>query len=191
MHNVNRLVVLVAAGLVSAACSSHKPPSAQVIAAESPIRGNEEQADSVSDQDRTAVYRTLLRDFYRPTSGQARWVDTRPLGEKRGAADTTARAMSDDEAPPDASWAESVAEASGLERVCVLGGAEDGCRGRSGGVLRFSPVYADGPRRVHVYARYTPHGGAEGPTSELRFTLVRRSDEWRITDKTSVPSPEK
>lgn len=140
----------------------------------------------MSELDRAAVYRTLLRTFYRPTSGQARWIDTRPLGEKRGAADTTLRAMADDEMPPDAAWAESVAEAGGLNRICVLGGAEDDCKGRPGGIVRFSPPYADGPGRVHVYASYTPHGGAVGPSTELRFTLRRHSDGWRIVDKTSV-----
>ena len=188
MHNVRLAVALAAACVISTACASHKPPRAEVTAAATPIRGSEEQSDSVSENDRTAVYRELLRIFYRPTDGQARWIDTRPLGEKRGAADSAGRAMSDDEAPPDVSWAESIAQASGLQRVCVLGGAEDNCHGRPGGVLRFSPVYAAGPRRVHVFASYTPHGGEEGPTSEMRFTLARRSDEWHIVDKTSAPS---
>jgi hypothetical protein len=190
VHNVRLVVALAATCALSTACASHKPRSTDVTPATSPIRGTEEQADSVSDQDRNAVYRTLLRDFYRPTSGQAQWIDTRALGEKRGAADSAARAMSDDEVPPDASWAESVAEASGLQRVCVLGGAEDNCRGRRGGVLRFSPVYAAGPGRVRVFASYTPHGGDVGPISEMGFTLARRSDEWHIVNKTSVPSPE-
>jgi hypothetical protein len=175
---------------LATACGSSKPETRPAPAATaSPVRGTEEAADSVPEQARTEVYRTLLRDFFRPTSGQARWIDPRPLGEKRGATDSTIHAVSDDEMPPDAGWAAGVAEASGLERVCVLGGAEDSCRGRKGGVLRLSPVYAAGPGRVHVYARYTPYGGAVGPVTEQRFTLSRRGDSWRITEHTDVSSP--
>ena len=101
----------------------------------------------------------------------------------------TINAISDDEMPPDGGWAAAVAEAAGMERVCVLGGAEDGCVGRKGGVLRLSPVYAVGPDRVHVYVRYTPHGGAQGPVTEQRFTLTRRRDSWRIDDHTLVSTP--
>ena len=178
------LVIIAVASVAGCGGRSTVSPAPTPVA--SPIRGTEETADSVAEQDRLAVYRHLLRSFYRPTGGQARWIDTRPLGEKRGAADSIARAMSDDEMPPDAGLAESVVQASGLRRVCVLGGAEDDCRGRKGGVLRFSPVYALGPDRVHVFARYTPHGGAMGPTTELRFTLERRGSEWRIVEETTV-----
>ena len=178
------------ASAVVTACGSSKPETrAAPATASSPVRGTEEAADSVAEQVRTAVYRALLRTFFRPTSGQARWIDPQPLGEKRGSADSTIHAVSDDELPPDAGWAAGVAEASGLERVCVLGGAEDSCRGRQGGVLRLSPVYAAGPGRVQVYVRYTPHGGAVGPVTEQRFTLTQRSDEWRITEHTAVSNP--
>lgn len=184
--NTRRVGAVVVAVPLFLGC--HSPRSAVELApAPSPIRGTEEAADSVAERDRLAVYRELLRDFYRPASGQARWVDPRPLGERRGAAASdTSRAMSDDEMPPDATWAEGIVQTSGLRRVCVLGGAEDDCRGRAGGVLRFSSVYAAGPGRVRVFARYTPHGGQTGPSSEMRFTLDGRDGEWRITGKTSI-----
>ena len=184
------LACLLLLGALSMACGSKNPETHAVPAAvASPVRGTEEAADSVPEQVRIAVYRTLLRTFFRPVSGQARWIDPQPLGEKRGSADSAIHAVSDDELPPDAGWAAGIAEAAALERVCVLGGAEDGCRGRKGGVLRFSPVYAAGPGRVHVYVRYTPHGGAEGPVTEQRFTLTRRSDYWRIDEHVEVPTP--
>lgn len=183
------IVSIVVLAPIVVACSSNKTETRPTPVAPSPIRGTEEAADSVQEQDRTEVYRTLLRNFYRPAPGQARWIDPHPLGEKRGSSDTTIRAVSDDETPPDAGWAAFVVEASGMQRVCVLGGAEDDCRGRTGGILRFSPVYAAGPRRVHVFARYTPHGGAVGPITELRFTLGRRSDSWRIVDRAPVSNP--
>ena len=181
-------ILLLAA--LSVACGSKKLETRAVPAAvASPVRGTEEAADSVPEQVRTAVYRSLVRTFFRPVAGQARWIDPQPLGEKRGAADSAIHAVSDDELPPDAGWAAGIAEAAALERVCVLGGAEDGCRGRKGGVLRFSPVYAAGPGRVRVYVRYTPHGGAEGPVTEQRFTLAQRSDYWRIVEHVDVTTP--
>ena len=188
-----RVMALVGLGtlcILAGACGSSRPET-RVTPAEvaSPVRGTEDAADSVPDQTRRDVYRSLLRDFYRPTAGQARWIDPRPLGEKRGVSDSAIRAMSDDEMPPDAGWAALVVEASGMERVCVLGGAEDSCAGRKGGVLRLSPVYAAGPEQVHVYVRYTPHGGAAGPVTEQRFTLVRRDEYWRIRDHFDVPTP--
>ena len=177
-------------GALSVACSSRKPETrATAAAVASPVRGTEEAADSVPEQVRHDVYRTLFRTFFRPTSGQARWIDPKPLGEKRGSADPAIHAVSDDELPPDAGWAAAIAEAAGMERVCVLGGAEDPCRGRKGGVLRLSPVYAAGPGRVNVYVRYTPHGGAEGPVTEQRFTLTQRTDYWRIAEHVDVPKP--
>ena len=156
---------------------------------DSPVRGTEEAADSVPEATRTAVYRQLLREFFRPVSGQARWIDPQPLGEKRGTADSTIHAIADDELPPDAGWAASIVEAAGMERVCMLGGDEAGCTGRKGGVLRLSPVYAAGPDRVNVYVRYTPHGGAVGPVTEQRFTLTKRGDYWRIDDHAAVSTP--
>jgi hypothetical protein len=181
-------ILLLAA--LSVACGSKKSETRAVPAAvASPVRGTEEAADSVPEQVRTAVYRSLVRTFFRPVSGQARWIDPHPLGEKRGSADSAIHAVSDDELPPDAGWAAGIAEAAALERVCVLGGAEDGCRGRKGGVLRFPPVYAAGPGRVHVYVRYTPHGGAEGPVTEQRFTLAQRTDYWRIVEHVDVTTP--
>jgi len=186
------LVTATIAGLcgVASACGSSKPEtrvSPSVL--DSPVRGTEEAADSVPEATRTAVYRNLLRDFFRPISGQARWIDPHPLGEKRGAADSTIHAIADDELPPDGGWAAFILEAAGMDRVCVLGGAEDSCAGRKGGVLRLSPVYAAGPDRVHVYVRYTPHGGAVGPVTEQRFTLTRRGDYWRIDDHAAIPTP--
>ena len=181
-------ILLLAA--LSVACGSKKSETrAAPAAVASSVRGTEEAADSVPEQVRTAVYRSLVRTFFRPVAGQARWIDPQPLGEKRGSADSAIHAVSDDELPPDAGWAAGIAEAVALERVCVLGGAEDACRGRKGGVLRFSPVYAAGPGRVHVYVRYTPHGGAEGPVTEQRFTLAQRSDYWRIVEHVDVSTP--
>jgi len=181
---------LALVALASFGCSSHTSPAPEPKPVASQIRGTEEAADSVAERDRSLVYRELLQ-FYFPGGKQARWIDPRPLGEKRGAPDTASGSMSDDEAPPDATWAESIVEASDIGRVCVLGGDEENCRGRPGGVLRFSPVYAAGKDRVHVFASYTPHGDAVGPKSEMRFTLERRREDWRITDKTTVSTSEK
>ena len=189
LHTVAILWTVGVACPVAAGCGGKSSPSVVPTPTTSVIRGTEEAADSVSDADQTLVYRVLLRRFYRPTDRQARWIDPQPLGEKRGAPDTTIRAMSDDEMPPDATWAESVVQAGGMQRVCVLGGAEDACGGRQGGILRFSPPYSAGPGRVHVFARYTPHGGAVGPVSEMRFTLERRNEEWRIVAQSAVSNP--
>ena len=184
------IVTVGALCAIATACGSSKPETrATPSVLDSPVRGTEEAADSVPELTRTAVYRSLIRDFFRPVAGQARWIDPQPLGEKRGTADSTINAVADDELPPDAGWAASILEAAGMERVCMLGGDETGCTGRKGGVLRLSPVYAAGPDRVHVYVRYTPHGGAVGPVTEQRFTLRKRGDYWRIDDNATVSTP--
>ena len=189
-------VALIAA--VLAGCAQRPPeprgaaPAAAVesgsISETTPIpagatRGTPAQRAQVAGESGLAVYRTVVRDFFRPTRGQARWIDPRPLPDAR-------TIVEEDRVRADDAWAAAIVAAIGHPNVCALEGDDGECRGRAGGVLRLSAPYAVGTDSAVVFARYaTVHAGEEpaqaarvagrqGP--ELQFWLVRQGAGWRL-----------
>lgn len=142
------------------------------------MRGAPEAALDQFEQPR--IIGTLIRDFFRPVGGQARWVDGRALPHLRSA-------VADSLEERDELWAESIVRATGIGRVCVHGPANAACDGRPGGVLRFSRVYAAGRDSARVFARYSSPAMTSG--SEMGFLLVRRDGQWTIASKGDVPRP--
>jgi hypothetical protein len=148
------------------------------------VRGTARDAGRIAPDQEYHIIAEVIRRFYRPMMQQARWIDPRPLAHVRTMqADTVAQAEPD--------WAIAIVEAANVARVCPLTEANERCRGRPGGVLRFSRPYAvggAGPAGVDsaiVYARYAPV--AAGPVGEMEFFVVRRAGEWYLTSRRSMP----
>jgi hypothetical protein len=154
---------------------------------ESPVRGDAVARAALSRDDELSIDAVILRRFFRPSGGQARWIDPRPLADTRGAA-------ADSAVDADDAWADAVRDAAGLARVCVADpDAEQGaCRGRRGGVLRFSRAYRDADYGARVFVRYTPAAdeGAgpvpNGAVFELAFAMARDGRAWRIVEQHAV-----
>src|SRR6187431_73987 len=91
--------------LLLAACRGASPPAAAPLPepADPPVRGDDAAAAAIAPEDRDAIYAVLLGRFFRPSGGQARWVDPRPLAPVRGAATDSAAGI-------DAEWALAVRE---------------------------------------------------------------------------------
>lgn len=128
-----------------------------------------------------AILEEVLRTFYRPTRGQARWVDPQPLAHQR-------TDVADSVEVPDRIWALAIVQAAQLARVCVLGEPDDGCFGRPGGVLRFSRAYRVGTDRAVVFARYDAMAGGTRSRSrwEMEFTMAPAPHGWRILSKRTL-----
>jgi hypothetical protein len=180
--------------LLLAGCAARAVPRDELVPARA-VRGDSAQTALLSPDERLATQRVVVRDFFRPTGGQARWIDPRPLPARR---DSQAEA----DARPDDDWAEHLAAATDIPRVCPLLGENDAgenapCRGRPGGVLRISAPYAlAGGDTVVVYARYAPVRAEEDPSAaaerrgdELEFQLVRRRGGWHIARHRTVQAP--
>lgn len=150
------------------------------------LRGSVAAADKVSEAEQIAVIRDLVRTFYRPTRGQARWIDPQPLAHRRTFA-------ADSASVPDDDWANALVQAIALGRVCVLDRADHECRGRPGGVLRFSRVYSAASDSAIVFARYDPvplsENAAERTRNEMEFHMTRDRNGWRIESKRTVTAP--
>ena len=151
-------------------------------------RGLERDAAMISPAQRLEIYRELVRAFFRPTRGQARWIDPQPLSHRRDRA-SDSLALEDDE------WAAAIVRTIGLRRVCALDGGDDECRGRPGGVLRLSAPYAAsaGADSVIVFTRYSNVSAGERAVSgagfEMEFHLARGDGEWRIVSKRTISGP--
>lgn len=153
--------------------------------AEPPQRGDAASARAVDRDDQLSIYSVLLRRFFRPSGGQARWIDPRPLTDVRDAhADSVATA--------EVEWADAIRELTGLAHVCVLGVDEDDCHGRRGTLLRFSPAYATAPTEARVFVRIVANYDDRGPLLvdmdrwEMAFTMARDGRAWRIAEKRMV-----
>lgn len=156
---------------------------------DAPERGTPVARAALSRDDQLAIATVIVTRFFRPTRGEARWLDPRPLGDVRSPADSAAI--------PDELWAIALRTSIGHPRVCLLpddpADSEDGCRGRTGGVLRFSHAYATTSNDAVIYARWTP-AHDEGdvpvlgqPSFEMRFTMERvGGGGWRIVRQRAV-----
>jgi ketosteroid isomerase-like protein len=142
-------------------------------------RGSEALTRGISGADETRMISFILRAFYYPLDNQARWVDPRPLAHERNAA-------ADSAMQPDEDRAEIIVQSVNLRRVCELGGKDDNCRGRPGGVLRFSRAYAmpGHSDSALVYAAYRPV--QYGIESELEFRMARNPRGWHIASKRTL-----
>jgi hypothetical protein len=153
------------------------------------LRGSERDAARIAPAEQMEIYRELVRAFFRPTRGQARWIDPQPLAHRR-------ERVADSVALQDDDWADAVVRTIGLRRVCALDGRDDDCRGRPGGVLRFSAPYAAsaGSDSVIVFARYSSVAAGQpavpGAGFEIEFHLSRRDGEWRILSKRTIAGPD-
>jgi hypothetical protein len=182
MSIVIKPLVIVLLTVVAAGCAGGPRGSLQPIpehaAQASAVRGTDAAARAIPEEQEIEIISEVVRTFYRPTMGQARWIDARPLANER----TTA---ADSLAKPEEDWADAIVAAAGLRRVCTAD-ADEACRGRPGGTLRFSKPYATGPESAVVFAQYSPVAGGPGG-SEMEFRMVRRERAWHIDSKQTVP----
>ena len=149
------------------------------------VRGTRTAAAAIPNDEDTEIIRNVLVQFYYPIRDQARWIDPRPLAHVRGAADDTVGA--------DFDWVDEIVALAHRSNICPLDGhLEPGglCRGKPGGVLRFSTPYSVGKDSAVVYATYAPVPDSTGKVgkleSELQFRLRRGDDGWGIRGKNTV-----
>jgi hypothetical protein len=150
-------------------------------------RGTREAASRIADEDQIMIIREVIRRFFRPLRGQARWIDPQPLAHQRSVA-------ADSAMPLEENWVLDIVTATGLSNVCPLSEANLRCQGMPGGVLRFSEPYAAGPDSALVYAAYTAVERGAVPrfargSLELEFHLVRRDGAWTIVNRRSLQVP--
>lgn len=167
------------------ACAGGRPrPIMDNASAPVTTRGSEALTRGISGEDETEMIAFILRAFYSPVgTGQARWIDPRPLAHDRNA--TADSAMEADE-----DRAEAIATAVNRRRVCPLGGDDASCHGRTGGVLRFSRAYRIGEHKdsALVYATYRPLD--IGFITELEFRMARVPAGWYIASKRTLERTE-
>lgn len=148
------------------------------------LRGTAAAERAIADDEQVEIIRDIVRGFFRPTRGQARWIDPQPLAHQRARG-------ADSAAVPDVDLMTEIVRAVGLRRVCTLD-SDTECRGRTGHVLRFSAAYARADSAV-VFARITPvaagAAAAAGPGFEMEFLMTRRDSGWRIASKGTVAGP--
>jgi hypothetical protein len=187
---VRRLALTAAALLAGCRAARGVAEAPAPAARDEPARGAGATRVAPGSDDAMAMYAVIVTRFFRPVGGQARWIDPRPLGDVRGAADSSAA--------PDDAWADAVRDATGHARVCVFDAdAADACRGRDGGVLRLSAPYAVGDAEARVFVRWTraAQAGNDGgplpalghPAFEMLFTMARVGrGGWRIVSQRVV-----
>ncbi|MEX2151799.1 MAG: hypothetical protein WD825_00575 [Gemmatimonadaceae bacterium] len=153
------------------------PDHQTASAASLDVRGTEEAARRIASDQQMAIIVEVVRRFYRPLMGQARWIDPQPLAHRR-------TQSADSLIPADEDWAIAIVSSVALRRVCPLTEANAQCSGHPGGVLRFSAPYSTGDDSAVLYARYTPV--RIGAASETEFRMVRRGGVWSIASKGAV-----
>jgi hypothetical protein len=191
-----RVAAIVAAAMLSAcggtisrqSVQSARPIPEMPPAAAAEIRGTQEMADRISGEDEVLMISEIVRRFFRPLRGQARWIDVRPLAHRRTrAADSLAAA--------DGGRAQAIVDGVALTTVCHLTEANARCQGRPGGVLTFSAPYALGPDSAAVFVRYTAVATGAMPVAgdgfEMEFHAVRRELAWTITGRRTVAGPDR
>jgi hypothetical protein len=154
-------------------------PIPDVILPAEPLRGSLAAQGEVRSSDNVVIAATIVRDFFRPFGGQARWIDPRPLSHVR----SDSADVAEDEDPD---WSEAVVAAAGLERVCIAERTNDRCASRPGGVIRFSNAFAAGRDSARIFARYTTRGDLTAG-AEMGFLVARRDGRWTIASKSTLP----
>ena len=169
------------AGVINRQSMRPVPELPNAVASET--RGTAEAASRIGDEDQVMILREVIRRFFRPLRGQARWVDPQPLAHRRSPA-------ADSAMPREENWVQDIVMAVGLSNVCPLTESNLRCRGLPGGVLRFSEPYSAGADSAIVYATYnavqrgeTPRGGTG---SELEFHMVRRDTMWALVNRRTL-----
>ena len=151
----------------------------------SDIRGSADAARAIPEPEQIEIAREVVRSFFRPTRGQARWIDSRILSHRRSAAGDSA-------ASPDDERADAIVQAVGLRRVCTLD-ADAECRDRPGAALTFSSAYLMRPDTAIIFARITTiaAGAPAIPAKgfEMEFHLARTDGGWRIVAKRTIAAP--
>ena len=150
----------------------------------SATRGTADAASRIADEDQVMIIREVIRRFFRPLRGQARWLDPQPLAHQRSVA-------ADSAMPLEENWVLDIVTATGLSNVCPLSEGNLRCQGMPGGVLRFSEPYSVGPDSALVYAGYTPVQRGAAPrasrgSTEIEFHLARRDGAWTIVNRRSL-----
>jgi hypothetical protein len=155
-----------------AACHASAAPEAVPAAFSLSASRQPAETLSLSAEDQEAVYRTVLY-FYRPATGHVRWLDRRLLPA----------APSDPETALDRPLALRLVAELGPTRFCIQE-TPSTCNGRSGGVLRVSPVYELAPGQARVLVDFKGDAGPYAPGtahSGLEVFLVEKHErEWRI-----------
>lgn len=193
MRRVSTCLIVGAASIALNSCASSHAKHASERAwypvpdvapdTSSAVRGNSVAAGALSNDDQRQIVSFVLRTFYQPTNGQARWLDPRPLAHTRSAADDTVGA--------DPDFADEVVASTRNSRTCVLDYRDSACRGKAGGVVRFSWPYRVGKDSAIVFGTYAPRDSA-GKTSpvqsEMQFRLKWHSDDqyWETVGKSAV-----
>jgi hypothetical protein len=179
------LCAIAACGAGTISRQSTRPIPELPTAAASDVRGTPAAAALIADEDQVMIIREVIRRFFRPLRGQARWIDPQPFAHRRSAA-------ADSAMPLEENWVLDIVTATGLSNVCPLSEGNLRCQGMPGGVLRFSEPYAAGTDSAVVYAVYTPVQGGAAPRSragmELEFHLARREGAWAIVNRRSLQS---
>jgi hypothetical protein len=146
-------------------------------------RGSAEAASRIGDENQVMIIREVVRRFFRPLRGQARWIDPQPLAHRRSRGADSAMALEEN-------WVLDIVTAVGLTNVCPLTEGNLRCRGMPGTVLRFSEPYSAGPDSAVVYALPTAVQRGEtprsAPGSEIEFHLARRDGAWTIVNRRTL-----
>jgi len=149
------------------------------------LRGTRTAAAAIPNDQDTEIIRNVVVGFYFPLRSQARWIDPRPLAHVRGSPDDTVGA--------DFDWVDEIVALTHRSNICALNGhleTAGPCKGKPGGVLRFSTPYSVGRDSAIVFATYSPvldsAGKIQDVESEMQFRLTRRDTYWAIDGKTFV-----
>ena len=128
--------------------------------------------------DQEGIYRAVLH-FYRPAGPNVRWLDPQVLPVS----------VADTGAVWDRSLMLRLIDWLGPARFC-LQDAYPTCAGRSGGVLRVSPIYGSAPGRARLIVAFEGVGGPYAPSTAYSglevFLVEQHGGEWRI--RTHAPS---
>jgi hypothetical protein len=169
------------AGMITRQSMRPIPEMPPVAASET--RGTAEAASRIGDEHQAMIIREVVRRFFRPLRGQARWIDPQPLSHRRSGSADSAMALEEN-------WVLDIVLAIGLTNVCPLTEGNLRCRGMPGAVLRFSEPYWAGPDSAVVYALPTAVQRGETPTSspgsEIEFHLARRAGAWVIVNRRTL-----
>ena len=177
-----RVRAAIVTALLCVACvSGRRPglwypvPDVSAPAPASPdVRGSRAAARAIPEDEQTEIIARVVREFFMPYGEQARWIDPRPLAHTRAGA-------ADDTVGSDPDWEDEIVAKVHASRVCGLDGPQSGCKGKPGGVLRFSNPYSAGKDSAIVYATFAPirdaSGKAEPVESEMQFQMRREEED--------------